>query len=70
MKITENIKKMNNNCFQIVKLQDQSLLQKIFRQHPTENSIIELNNLLASKEIKSITQHDIIALSREYNINV
>jgi len=61
---------MNKNCYQIVNLQNQSLLQKMFNQFPEENSIIELNNLLASTEIQFISQQDIISLSKKYKINI
>jgi hypothetical protein len=45
--------------FELRPLINKSLFQKLFRQEPDENAIIELNNLLASQEITSIGKEDI-----------
>jgi hypothetical protein len=56
--------------FQVVSLYKQSLFQKIFGQIPEENAVIEINNLLASKPIKSITNHDISSILAKYKANL
>lgn len=47
-----------------------SLMQRLLRQHPTENAVIELNNLLATKPIKDISYQDILAIEHRYQVNL
>jgi len=61
---------MNQALFQTVSLARRSVFQKIFRQHPEENAIIELNNLLASKIITQISKNDITAIETRYKISL
>lgn len=56
--------------YQVVPLYKQSFFQKIFRQHPEENSVIEINNLLAQKPVKSITLDEIAKISKRYDFNI
>jgi hypothetical protein len=57
------------NIYQVVALSKQSLFQRIFRQLPPENSIKEINNLFATKEIREIKQSEIQAISKTYKVN-
>ncbi len=59
-----------NNIFQNITLREKSFLQKVFNQTPEENSIIELNNLLANKSIAEITQSDINDICKKYRFNI
>ncbi|MBX9853197.1 MAG: hypothetical protein K2X86_15745 [Cytophagaceae bacterium] len=59
-----------SNVFQIVPLQKQSFLQKLLKQHPEDNAIIELNNLLATKQVKEISKTDLSKLSSKYKVNL
>ena len=61
---------MSQNLFQIVPVVERSFFQKIFGQHPEENAVIELNNLLATKEIKKISETEISEIENKYNINL
>ena len=48
----------------------QSFMQRILRQHPAENAVIELNNLLATQSIQSITSADIAAIEQRYDLSL
>jgi len=61
---------MNNICFQTVPLKEKSFFQKLFKQQPEENAIIEINNLLASKPLYEIDDFDISLISKKYNVNI
>lgn len=58
------------HLLQIVPLRKPSLLQRLFRQQPDENAIIEVNNLLASMPLMSIKRTDITNISTRYNLNL
>ena len=45
-------------------------MQRILKQYPEENPIIEANNLLATKPIKNITKEDILDIENRYNISL
>jgi hypothetical protein len=47
-----------------------SVFQRLFRQEPEENAIIELNNLLASRKIAAITVDDIRSIEGKYGLNL
>jgi len=51
-------------------LRSKSILQRLFRQEPVENAIIELNNLLASKLPLSITIDQVKAIERKYALKL
>jgi len=61
---------MSQTIFQKSILEETSFLQKIFKQQPEENAVIELNNLLASKPIKQISQSEISAIETRYGISL
>ena len=46
-----------------------SFLQRIFNQHPSDNSIISLNNLLANKELLNITVSEVTDIEKHYQMN-
>ncbi|MEQ9262869.1 MAG: hypothetical protein RLP14_06885 [Owenweeksia sp.] len=58
------------NLYQEVPLYRRSLLQKIFRQQPEENAIIEINNLLATQPLSKIRKTDIIAIAAKYRVDL
>lgn len=55
--------------FSHVPLMERSLMQKIFRQHPIENAVIELNNLLASNPLDEISEQDVMDIEASYGIS-
>lgn len=61
---------MSQTIFQKAILEETSFLQKIFKQQPEENAVIELNNLLASKQIKQISQSEILEIETRYGISL
>lgn len=61
---------MRKDIFQVVPLVDASFFQKLFKQLPTENSVIELNNLLASCPVKEILNRNIYELKQRYQVNL
>lgn len=66
----KNIENMKNPLFRELPLFRQSLMQRLLKQLPEENAIIELNNLLASNLIRDISKDDINVLSNKYKINL
>lgn len=56
--------------FQFVPLKKQSLLQKLFGQNPEENALLELNNLLFSEGIQSVTPEKLTVLESTYGISL
>ncbi|WP_157977217.1 hypothetical protein [Taibaiella helva] len=61
---------MNGNVYQVHPLQGRSLLQRCFGQVPEDNAIIEVNNLLATKPIRSIDVYDIRAVEHRYKLRL
>lgn len=61
---------MIKNVFQVVPLVNVSFFQKLFKQLPAENSVIEVNNLLASYPIKEISSENIYEIEQRYQINI
>lgn len=51
-------------------LAGRSLLQRLFKQPPPENAVIELNNLLASVELGSIQLSAIRAIEQAYEVDL
>lgn len=68
-KNTENIKPMIAP-FQTVALKKPSFLQSIFRQNPEENALIELNNLIASGGIESISPETLENIEARYDLSL
>lgn len=61
---------MSQSVFQIRQLSEPSFFQRIFKQNPEENAVIELNNLLASKPIKGISQSDVSEIETRYKVSL
>lgn len=59
-----------DSLFRTVPLASRSLFQRLFKQHPEENVVIEVNNLLATTPILQISRLDIAAIERKYNLNL
>ncbi|MEZ4901774.1 MAG: hypothetical protein R2822_08470 [Spirosomataceae bacterium] len=65
MKLTEN---MMSTAFETRPLIAQSLMQRLLRQQPIENAVIELNNLLATQPILSINRTDLDLIEQRYSV--
>lgn len=61
---------MKQGIYKTANLYKQSFFQKLFKQQPEENAIIELNNLLASKPIRDINALEINDISAKYRLNL
>lgn len=61
---------MNGNLFQTRPLSNTSVFQKLFKQFPQENAVIELNNLLASKPLLNISHNDVEEIERSYKLSL
>jgi len=56
--------------FEVKELLKPSLLDKLFKRLPSENAVIEINNLLARKEIKEISDKEFDEMISKYKFNV
>lgn len=61
---------MNKGIFEKRPLRKRSFLQRLFKQDPEENCVIEVNNLFAKKTIESVSIHDIELIVSKYGISV
>lgn len=59
-----------NIIFQEKKLIQPSFLQKLLKINPTENAVIEVNNILCCKKLLDITVEDIQGIAAKYKINI
>lgn len=59
-----------NNIFQKKELKKPSFFQKLLKKEPKENSLIMLNNLLASKDILEISKSEIEHIERTHGISL
>lgn len=48
----------------------QSFMQRLLRQHPIENAIVELNNLLATQPVLSIQPADLTTIEQRYGLSL
>jgi hypothetical protein len=64
-----NIENMNN-MFKEMQLKKPSFMQKLFKQQPEANAVIELNNLFATNGILSIREEHVVEINKRYNINL
>jgi hypothetical protein len=55
--------------FRQIPLKERSLMQKVFRQYPRENAVIELNNLLATSTIQELNSHEVSSIEEKYGID-
>ena len=61
---------MSSKVFSIKELKKASLFQKLFNRQPKENALIEINNLLATKNIRDISEADLSDISEKYKLNL
>lgn len=61
---------MNHPPFQIVPLQPRSFLQRLFKQKPVENAVIEVNNLLANAPIENLSRPMVLKIGVQYHIDI
>lgn len=61
---------MSQDVFEIRPLAPVSFFQKLFRQFPEQNAVIELNNQLASMPLLDISGRDVDELDKRYWLNV
>jgi hypothetical protein len=66
----KNIENMTNLLFREIPLLRQSLMQRLLKQLPEDNAIIELNNLLANNSVKDISSNDVNSISKKYNTDL
>lgn len=59
-----------NKVFQRKELFKPNLFQRIFKQDPPENALIEINNLLASKRIAEVSVEEVSAIGEKYKLNL
>jgi hypothetical protein len=64
----QKILTMNNPIYQVVPAARPSFLQRLFKQQPPENAIIELNNLLAAG-ILSVRQEQLRDIENNYKVS-
>ncbi|MBL7799851.1 MAG: hypothetical protein JNL95_03920 [Chitinophagales bacterium] len=61
---------MEMNIFKTVPLEKVSFFQKLFKQYPEENAVIELNNLFAKMPIRQVSKEQIVDIEDRYKINL
>lgn len=61
---------MSNEVFFVKELKKPNLFQRLLKKLPKENALTEVNNLLASKNIRDITETDMSDISERYKINL
>jgi hypothetical protein len=61
---------MKETVFRVAALTPRSFFQKIFKQHPEGNAVIELNNLLASTNLRDIQKEQVQAIEHKYNLDL
>ncbi|NML40108.1 hypothetical protein HHL17_23110 [Chitinophaga sp. G-6-1-13] len=61
---------MDQTPFQVQPLRPASFLRKLFRQPVEENAVVEINNLLATRELGLITIADLQHITQKYKLDV
>lgn len=61
---------MKRNLFQTRPLSKTSYFQKLFKQFPQENAVVELNNLLASKPLLNISHSNVEQIESRYKLSL
>lgn len=61
---------MASEVFQIKELRKPNIFQRLFKQLPKENALIEVNNLLAKKRIQEISVSEISSIADHYGVNL
>lgn len=67
---TDNTSNMNGHVYQVRPLYAVSFFQKLLRQLPEENAVVELNNLLASTPVQDISRQDIKSIEDRYRLSL
>ena len=57
-------------AFQKKELFKRNIFQRLFKQDPPENALIEINNLLATRRIADISIEEISSIGEKYQINL
>ena len=60
---------MEHKIYTIKGLKKPGFIQRILGKQIKENAILEINNLLAEKELREITLEDIHGIATQYNVN-
>lgn len=61
---------MSKQLFRQAPLLKRSIMQRVMGQHPDENAVIEINNLLAAKPVRQITRREIDQVAQVYKTDV
>lgn len=61
---------MSTPLFRQHPLIQRSVMQKVLGQHPEDNAIIELNNLLSAKPILQIDKKDVLSIEERYKLRL
>jgi len=61
---------MNSAIFKAAPLVERSFFQKLFKQHPVANAVIEVNNLLSTIPVQRIFKADITAIEQKYRLKL
>lgn len=61
---------MNENLYKTRPLSGTSFCQRLFKQLPEENAVIELNNLLATTDLLNITQEEVAQIGKKYKLSL
>ena len=61
---------MNQTVFQAAPLVEVSMFQKLLRQQPQENAVIQLNNLLSAKPVRQVSLADVRSIEAHYGISL
>lgn len=61
---------MNHNLYQVRPLSAPGWLQRLLRQAPPDNAVIEVNNLLATRDILHIQRSDIQQIESRYRLRL
>lgn len=64
------IESMLSAPFEQISLHPKSLMQRILRQEPPDNAIIEVNNLLADRDILSLKKEEFQEIEKRYAISL
>lgn len=61
---------MEHRIYAKQELKKRTFFQKMLGQKPKENALIEINNLLAEKDLRSITVDEIHSITHKYGVNL
>jgi len=61
---------MNTTIYKQRPLLQRSVMQKLLKQYPDDNAVIELNNLLSSKSILEISAEEVLSIEQRYKLQL